>query len=131
MNRTEGALEEWCPRPVRRAGHAGIKTRPALGEAVRHAQAALDLDDRDADVWVLLGRIHERRSETEASHRAFERALSLGVPGARARPYLAESAYAGRDFGRVRAELGCLGAAGSTGAAGGLGPVLDYWRGAA
>lgn len=79
--------------------------RYTLEQSLRYAQEAVAVLADDAGLWILLGRIQFRQGNTDAAEEAFTRALALGGPGSRILPYLAELAFATRDFRQLRALL--------------------------
>lgn len=98
-----------------------------LGEALVHAEAALQLDAADNDSLVLLGRLAMRQGRVEEAHERFNAALAHGVPQVRVLPYLAELAYLERDFEATRRLLAQLPGSAQSSM---LEQVANYWLGA-
>ena len=76
-----------------------------LEQARHHALAALEKEPARSSLHFLLARIELRRGSAHSAETALRRAVQLGLPAATARPYLAEAAFLGRRFDRVRQHL--------------------------
>lgn len=102
----------------------GDLRRHASEQGLRYAAEALAAIGADPALHFLHGRLlHEDMRHAEA-HRAYERALELGLPTSRVVPYLAELAYDQRDFAEVRRLLGMLQ---GWPAMPRIAPVVSYW----
>ncbi|SOE98013.1 hypothetical protein SAMN05446635_5968 [Burkholderia sp. OK233] len=99
--------------------------RNAAEQADGFAAAALALDQADASLWRLRGRLALDRRELDAADTMLQRAIDCGFPRDRMLPYLAEAAYLRSDYARVRRLLGEIDNRATTPT---LHAVLDFWR---
>ncbi|MFM0083080.1 sugar ABC transporter permease [Paraburkholderia sediminicola] len=99
--------------------------RNAAEQADGFAAAALALDQADASLWRLRGRLALDRRELDAADTMLQRAIDCGFPRDRMLPYLAEAAYLRSDYPRVRRLLGEIDSRATTPT---LHAVLDFWR---
>ncbi|MCP4637993.1 MAG: hypothetical protein GY848_16150 [Methyloversatilis sp.] len=77
----------------------------AVGEALRHTETALAALREDPALHLQHGRLQQQMGRLDEADAAYQRARELGLPASRVVPYLAELAFARRDFARVRALL--------------------------
>jgi len=98
--------------------------RHTLTQADQHAQAALAIDDSDAALWLIRGRVALVSNNAEEAGRYIDWAQTRGFPRERLVPWLAEIAYLRGEYARV-AEL--LGSLGNTAAVPILKPLVRYW----
>ncbi|WP_374339957.1 hypothetical protein [Methyloversatilis sp.] len=77
----------------------------AAGEALRHTEDALHTLGSDPALHLQHGRLLQQLGRLDAADAAYRRARELGLPASRVVPYLAELAFARRDFMQVRALL--------------------------
>lgn len=98
--------------------------RHTLAQADEHAQAALAIDDSDAALWLIRGRVALVSNNAEEAGRYIAWAQTRGFPRERLVPWLAEIAYLRGEYTRV-AEL--LGSLGNTAAVPILKPLVRYW----
>ncbi|CAG9168618.1 hypothetical protein LMG23992_01220 [Cupriavidus laharis] len=68
----------------------------------RHASAALEVDDTNASLWYMRGRLALVRNEPAQAREWLVRAQALGFARERVLPLLAEAAYLERDYAAVR-----------------------------
>ena len=80
----------------------------ACRQARTHAQAALNIKSDDAGIWFLLGRVKLVLHDLAAGQQALGRAQQCGLPRTVVIPYLAEYAYAERQFAKIAALYGEL-----------------------
>lgn len=80
----------------------------ACRQARTHAQAALNIKSDDAGIWFLLGRVNLVLRDLAAGQQALGRAQQCGLPRTVVIPYLAEYAYAERQFAKIAALYGEL-----------------------
>jgi len=99
--------------------------RNAAEQADAYARAALEADPDDAALWRLRGRLALDAQDCDAAQMLLQRAIDRGFPRERMLPYLAETAYVRRDFGRVRQLLAQIDARSALPT---LQPVLAYWQ---
>jgi polysaccharide biosynthesis protein PelE len=95
-----------------------------LEQADRYASAALEIDDSDAALWLIRGRLALAQGAAEDAAHYLARAQTLGFPRERLVPWLAEAAFLQRDYARVAELLASLGRASSLPL---LKPVVQYW----
>jgi polysaccharide biosynthesis protein PelE len=95
-----------------------------LEQADHYARAALEIDDGDAALWLIRGRLALARGLVDDAAGYMARAQALGFPRERLVPWLAEAAYLQRDFARVAELLASLGHASALPM---LKPVVRYW----
>ncbi len=86
----------------------GDLRRYALEQSARYLEEAVAAQPDQADLWMLRGKLHAARGETDLARDAYQQASLLGFPIVRLIPYLAEHAYRQRDFEGVRALLNSL-----------------------
>lgn len=98
--------------------------RHTLEQAERHARAALDIDGRDAALWLIRGRLALATGRPDDAGAAMARALDLGFPRERLTPWLAEVAFLSGDHARTRELLTSLGNAAVLPT---LKPIVTYW----
>lgn len=77
----------------------------AVGEALRHTEQALRTLDKDPALHLQHGRLLQQMGRLDEAGAAYGRARELGLPASRVVPYLAELAFAQRDFAQVRSLL--------------------------
>ena len=77
----------------------------AVGEALRYSETALQTRGNDPALHLQHGRLLQQMGRLEEADAAYRRARELGLPASRVVPYLAELAFARRDFVQVRALL--------------------------
>ncbi len=70
-------------------------------QAKMHAEAALKIQASDSGLWFLLGRINLVLHDLRAGEEALETAEKMGLPRTVVIPYLAEYAYAERQYGKI------------------------------
>ncbi|ACR30069.1 hypothetical protein [Burkholderia glumae] len=102
----------------------GAVYRHTLAQAERYARAALAVDERDAALWLILGRLALAERRADDAGLAMARALELGFPRERLTPWLAEVAFLRGDYLRVR-EL--LASHGNAAVLPTLKPIVTYW----
>lgn len=102
----------------------GEVCRHTLEQADHHAQAALAIDEGDAAMWMIRGRLALAHGDADAAMQHIGRAFELGFPRDRLVPWLAEAVFQRGDYSRV-AEL--LASLGHTAAVPVLKPVVRYW----
>lgn len=102
----------------------GDMERFALGEAMTHAQLALELAPGDGPTWMLVARIELRRQELAAADTALAAAQAGGVPREQVIPYLAELRFRQDRLGEVRRLMVELGTQPATGP---LAALQQYW----
>jgi hypothetical protein len=95
-----------------------------LEQADRHARAALEINDGDAALWLIRGRLALAHGAAEDAARYMARAQAHGFPRERLVPWLAEAAFLQRDYARVAELLASLGHASALPM---LKPVVHYW----
>lgn len=77
----------------------------AVSEALRYTEAALEGNADDPALHLQHGRLLQQLQRLDEADRAYCRARSLGLPASRVVPYLAELAFARRDYAQVKALL--------------------------
>ncbi|MFM0341473.1 tetratricopeptide repeat protein [Paraburkholderia fungorum] len=102
----------------------GAVYRHTLQQADRYAQAALEIDQNDAALWLIRGRLALANGLPDAAHAHIGRALELGFPRERLVPWLAEADFLRGDYSRVSQLLASLGNAAALPT---LKPVVKYW----
>ncbi|MEZ2309369.1 hypothetical protein AB6809_22275 [Paraburkholderia sp. RCC_158] len=102
----------------------GAVYRHTLEQADRHACAALEIDDGDAALWMIRGRLSLANGAADEAAAHMARAQALGFPRERLVPWLAEVEYLRGDFARVSELLASLGNAATLPM---LKPVARYW----
>lgn len=102
----------------------GAVYRHTLEQADRYARAALEIDDSDAALWMIRGRLALTNGNADEAARYMDRAQSLGFPRERLVPWLAEVEYLRGDYARVSELLASLGNAATLPM---LKPVARYW----
>jgi polysaccharide biosynthesis protein PelE len=100
--------------------------RNAADQADAYATAALTVDERDASLWRLRGRLALDRGDLDAADIMLARAIEHGFARDRMLPYLAEAAYLRGDFARVKTLLAQMSPSAILPV---MKPVLDFWRG--
>ncbi|CAB3774875.1 hypothetical protein [Paraburkholderia humisilvae] len=95
-----------------------------LEQADRYARAALEINDADAALWLIRGRLALAHGAADEAARYMARAQALGFPHERLVPWLAEAAYLQRDYPRVAELIASLGHASVLPM---LKPVVRYW----
>jgi polysaccharide biosynthesis protein PelE len=95
-----------------------------LEQADCYARAALEIDDGDAALWLIRGRLALAHGEAGEAAAHMARAQALGFPRERLVPWLAEAAFLQHDYARVSELLASLGHASSLPM---LKPVVRYW----
>ncbi len=76
-----------------------------LSKAENHAAQSLATAPSNVNAQFLLGQIFLKQNETEKANRAFKRSIELGISKDKALPYMAEAAFARRDFNLLRSTL--------------------------
>ena len=102
----------------------GAVYRHTLEQADHHARAALELDDSDAALWMIRGRLALANGTADEAAQYMDRAQSLGFPRERLVPWLAEVEYLRGNFARVSELLASHGNAATLPM---LKPVARYW----
>ncbi|GAB7535191.1 tetratricopeptide repeat protein [Burkholderia sp. 3C] len=102
----------------------GAVYRHTLAQAERYARAALEVDERDAALWLILGRLALAEGRPDDAGVAMARALELGFPRERLTPWLAEVAFLRGDYALTRELLASLGNAAVLPT---LKPIVTYW----
>lgn len=77
----------------------------ALGEGLKHCDAALAIAGRDPGLLLLRGRLLNAKGDATGALEAFEKAMEAGLSVERAAPYVAEIAFEAGDFDGVRRQL--------------------------
>jgi Flp pilus assembly protein TadD len=77
----------------------------AVGQALRYSETALQTRGNDPALHLQHGRLLQQTGRLDEADAAYRRARELGLPASRVVPYLAELAFARRDFAQVRALL--------------------------
>ncbi len=96
----------------------------AAQQVEKYAQRALSIDDSNAALWVIRGRLALSVDQVALADEYFEKALSRGFPGDRLLPWIAESAYRRGDYRAVRTAIASLGEGASLPA---LRAIAQYW----
>ncbi|BCL76705.1 pellicle/biofilm biosynthesis protein PelE [Jeongeupia sp. HS-3] len=96
----------------------------ALGEVKRYLDEAQGAQPHEADLWVLRGKFALGNGDLAQAREAFETAGALGYPQVKLLPYLAELAYARRDFAAMRSLFSSLKLLHANDT---LQPVMRYW----
>ncbi|AOY00821.1 lipopolysaccharide assembly protein LapB [Jeongeupia sp. USM3] len=96
----------------------------ASGEVERYLAEALNIQPRAAELWMLRGKFALDNGDLPQAREAFETASILGYPHVKLIPYLAELAYARRDFAAMRALFPSLNPLHVNDT---LQPVVRYW----
>jgi len=102
----------------------GAVYRHTLEQADRHARAALEIDDGDAALWMIRGRLALANGAADEAADYMARAQALGFPRERLVPWLAEVEFLRGNFVRVSELLASLGNAATLPM---LKPVARYW----
>ena len=97
-----------------------------IAQSLSYASQALDMDARDPNLLILLGRLHLWRGDLAAAETAITAAMSNGAHRDRVVPYLAELAFLRRDFVTLKShfELNPLLRHKPV-----IGPVVQFWMG--
>ncbi|WP_439537265.1 hypothetical protein [Methyloversatilis sp.] len=80
----------------------------AVGEALRHTETALQGLTDDPALHLQHGRLLQQLQRFDEADTAYRRARELGLPASRVVPYLAELAFARRDYARVKTLLASM-----------------------
>lgn len=80
----------------------------AVGEALRHTETALQGLTDDPALHLQHGRLLQQLQRFDEADAAYRRARELGLPASRVVPYLAELAFARRDYARVKTLLASM-----------------------
>ncbi|WP_432723381.1 hypothetical protein R0381_001134 [Jeongeupia wiesaeckerbachi] len=96
----------------------------AAGEVARYLDEALEAAPREPDLWMLRGKFALLGERLGEAGDAFGTASILGYPHVKLIPYLAELAYARRDFSAMRALFPSLNPLHVNDT---LQPVVRYW----
>ncbi|GHD64124.1 lipopolysaccharide N-acetylglucosaminyl transferase [Jeongeupia chitinilytica] len=96
----------------------------ALGEVERYLAEAQEIQPREPDLWMLRGKFALGNRQLAEAREAFETASILGYPHVKLIPYLAELAFARRDFAAMRALFPSLNPLHVNDT---LQPVVRYW----
>ncbi|OYW31069.1 MAG: hypothetical protein B7Z51_05730 [Methyloversatilis sp. 12-65-5] len=80
----------------------------AVGEALRHTETALRGLTDDPALHLQHGRLLQQLQRFDEADTAYRRARELGLPASRVVPYLAELAFARRDYARVKTLLASM-----------------------
>lgn len=99
--------------------------RHALDASLRYTESALAAQPADPTMQLRRGRLLHLLGHDAPAAAAYDQALALGLPLTRITPYLAELAFARRDFPAVRRLMRDLG---PWRALPRLKPVVDYWQ---
>lgn len=100
----------------------------AIASSIRHLSAALRLMPEEAGLWMLRARLLHAQGDIAAAEEAFNIAVSCGLEESRALPYLAELAYAGRQFNIVKHYMRLIADRQVTST---MAPVVNFWTGKA
>jgi hypothetical protein len=98
----------------------------AIASALRHLSGALRLMPENSGLWMLRARLLHAQDDIGGAEEAFNIAVSCGLEESRALPYLAELAYAGRQFDIVRHYMRLIAGRQITST---MAPVVNYWTG--
>lgn len=98
----------------------------AIGEGLRHVEAALALAAEESGLWFLKGKLLQAGRRHDEAAQAYSIAIASGLPESRALPYLAEIAYARRDFPLLRQYMAAIAETQHTPA---MAAVIRYWTG--
>ncbi|WP_051711267.1 hypothetical protein [Andreprevotia chitinilytica] len=96
-----------------------------LAQAIRYADEVLAVLPAEAELWVLRGKVLSANGDTERAWAAYLCARAMGYPEVRLLPYLAEHAFARRDFADVRSLIGDLDPLHLNDT---MAPVARFWR---
>ncbi len=96
----------------------------AVGQALAYTEIALRGNDDDPALHLQHGRLLQQLGRLDDADRAYRRARELGWPASRVVPYLAELAFARRDYARVRRLLTAMN---DWEGLSRLQPVLRFW----
>jgi polysaccharide biosynthesis protein PelE len=102
----------------------GAVYRHTLEQADRYARAALAIDEKDAALWLIRGRLALAEGKPDEAGEYMERALELGFPRERLIPWLAEVAFLRGEYAQTGQWLATLGNAAALPT---LKPVVTYW----
>jgi tetratricopeptide (TPR) repeat protein len=102
----------------------GAVYRHTLEQADRYARAALAIDEKDAALWLIRGRLALAEGRPDEAGQYMERALELGFPRERVIPWLAEVAFLRGDYAQTGQWLATLGNAAAMPT---LKPTVTYW----
>ena len=103
----------------------GDVRRHAIATGIGYAELALELTPEDAGLWFLKARLLQAGGDLAAAGEGINIAVSLGLPEARALPYVAEIAFGLRDFATVRESIGLIA---GTQASSLMAPMIAFWR---
>ena len=98
----------------------------ALGTALRYVEQGLALASHDPGLWYLKARLLQASGRLEEATRDFSIAVSCGLPEGRALPYIAELAFARRDFAAVRDVMELIAHSHVSPL---MAPLIRFWRG--
>ncbi len=98
----------------------------AIASALRYLSEALNILREDSGLWMLRGRLLQTGGDFAAAEEAFNLAVSCGLEQARALPYLAELAFARRQFALLRYYIGLIASRQVTPV---MAPVVRFWLG--
>jgi tetratricopeptide (TPR) repeat protein len=80
----------------------------AVSEALRHTETALLGRTDDPALHLQYGRLLQQLNRHDEADQAYQRARELGLPASRVVPYLAELAFARRDYATVKSLLATM-----------------------
>jgi polysaccharide biosynthesis protein PelE len=96
----------------------------AVGQALDYTEIALRSNDDDPALHLQHGRLLQQLGRLDEADQAYTRARALGLPASRVVPYLAELAFARRDYAQVRRLLAAMN---DWEGLSRLQPVLRFW----
>lgn len=79
-----------------------------LSKAETHSAQALAIEPTNVNAQFLIGQVYLKQGEDEKAGRAFIRSVELGLPKEKALPYIAETAFASRNFKLLRSTLSTI-----------------------
>ena len=103
---------------------SGDMRRHILRQGFNYAIEAIQIQDDDAGLWFVAGRLAMASRQLTSARYCLEAALQRGFPAVRVLPYLAECAFYERKLDEVHEILGRMPEYESTP---GFGPVIHYW----
>lgn len=99
--------------------------RYTASQVERYARAALEIDDSDAALWYMRGRLALTRNAPADAREWLGRAEALGFARERVLPLLAEAAYLERDYAAVRRLMAAFDSPSPLPL---VRPLLRYWQ---
>ncbi len=86
-------------------GDEPVAREQLLRSAASHAINAVEIQPQSVNAHFLLGQIYLKQDELKMATESFEQAERLGMPQDKVIPYIAEAAYAARDFKKLKSVL--------------------------